>query len=284
MQPDILLVTYERNMAPIYREALTSIGFDVSWTYDEDRAISYIAQSNHHPDLVVIDHMPAIMNGILTMIEMHNIDPAMKIVLMGENRSVRGFALQQGAAGFVKKPHTIEKFLGMIERYASDEKESTVRKWISHGIERPAIEASTRAGSVFPTERNLASHGRQKKLRSHRNIASAFILLMIIIPMLVNAWTFMETPQPKSIIVVHVHSTYIMETKGFEIFMDNKLEYHGFTGGGHNARVTLSHSTHSIFPEMVNITVVSDFSNSSSQDSKMITVNWGYTYNVLFHV
>jgi len=270
LQPSILLLTYERSMAPIYSEALTNMGFNVSWSCDEDRAISYFAQRGYHPDLVVIDHMPAIMNGILAMMEMRRIDPSAKIVLMSENNRVRGLAVHQGATAFVKKPHSVEKFLCMIEKYAR----ASGRQAYKSAGDRP-----------LPKERLAASQIHYRKVRHRKHpVVMGILFLAMIAPILIGASAFTDLQASNAVIAVLVYSNHSMEDKSFELFIDDSLQGSGHTGAGYYARIVLPYTWNSFGSATIQISAVSSSSDAPSQSTETLMVSPGGIYYVNIYI
>jgi len=285
LQPDILLVTYERSMAPIYSEALTNLGFNVSWSCDEDRAISYFAQRGHHPDLVVIDHMPAIMNGVLAMKEMRRIDPSARIVLMGENNRVRGLAVHQGATAFVKKPQSVEKFLCMVEKYAraGDQQvhksargrtNGAPEKGVVVGGERPLLKEKVAASQI---------HYRRMRHRKHP-VVMGILFLAMIAPILIGASAFTDLQASQAMIAVLVYSNHSMEDMSFELFIDDNLQASGHTGAGNYARMVLPYTWNSFGSATVHISAVSRSSDGPSQSTETLMVSPGGVYIVNIYI
>jgi DNA-binding response OmpR family regulator len=283
--PNVLLVTYERSMAPIYSEALTNMGFNVSWSCDEDRAISYFAQRGYHPDLVVIDHMPAIMNGVLAMMEMRRIDPSARIVLMGENNRVRGFAVHQGATAFVKKPASVEKFLCMVEKYAR----AGGRQAYKSARERTngAPEKGVVAGGDRPlTKERLAAsqiHYRRTRHRKHP-VVMGILFLAMIAPILIGASAFTDLQASQAMIAVLVYSNHSMEDKSFELFIDDNLQASGHTGAGNYVRMILPYTWGSFGSATVHISAVSSSSDVPSQSTETLVVSPGGVYIVNIYI
>jgi len=263
-------------MAPIYSEALTNMGFNVSWSCDEDRAISYFAQRGYHPDLVVIDHMPAIMNGVLAMIEMHRIDPSARIVLMGETNRVRGLAVRQGATAFVKKPHSVEKFLCMVEKYAMVGSRQAYKSALGRTNGAPERGVVVGGDNPLPKERLTASqiHYRRVKRRKHP-VVMGLLLLAMIAPILIGASAFTDLQASKAMIAVLVYSTQPMEDKSFELFIDDTLQGSGHTGAGIYARMVIPYAWNSFGSTTLHISVVSNSNGAPSQSTGTLIVSPG---------
>jgi CheY-like chemotaxis protein len=285
LHSNILLVTYERSKALVYSEALTNMGFNVSWSSDEDRAISYFAQRDYHPDLVVIDHMPAIMNGVLTMMEMRQIDPSANIVLMGENNRVRSFAVRQGATAFVKKPRSVEKFLCMVEKYArvgSRQANESAQKRTNVAPEKGIVMGG---GRPLPKERLAASQIHYRKMRHRKHPAVMGILfLAMIAPILIGASAFTDLQASQAMIAVLVYSNHPMENKSFELFIDDSLQGSGYTGAGYYARMILPYAWDSFGSATVHISAVSSTSDIPSQNSETLMVSPGGIYFVNIYI
>jgi CheY-like chemotaxis protein len=272
-------------MAPVYSEALTNMGFNVSWSSDEDRAISYFAQRNYHPDLVVIDHMPAIMNGVLAMMEMRRVDPSAKIVLMGENNRVRGFAIRQGATAFVKKPRSVEKFLCMVEKYARTGNQQACKSARERTTGAPEKGVIVGGGCPLPKERLAASqiHYRRMRHRKHPVIMGILFLAMIA-PILIGASAFTDLQASNAMIAVLVYSNHPMEDKNFELFIDDNLQGSGHTGAGSYARIILPYAWNSFGSATVQISAVSGSSDVPSQSTETLMVSPGGVYIVNIYI
>lgn len=285
MQPTVLLVTYERNMAPIYSEALSNMGFNVSWSCDEDRAISYFAQGRYHPDLIVIDHVPAIMNGVLAMIEMHRIDPSARIVLMGESNRVRGLAVHEGATAFVKKPRSIEQFLCMVEKYARVGGRLANRNAREQKNGAPEKGVVVGGGRPLPKERTAASQTHYRRMRRRKHpVVMGILLLAMIAPILIGASSFTDLQSSKAMIAVLVYSNHPMENKSFDLYIDDNLQGSGYTGAGYYSRMILAYAWNSFGSTTVNISAITNSSDGPSQSTETLMVSPGGIFYVNIYI
>lgn len=279
MRSNILLVTHERCLAKVYSKALCNLGFTVEWSCDEDKAIDYLAQTRHHPNLIVLDHTPTKMNGILTMIEMRRIDPSARILLMGESRKMGGFARRQGAVGFIRKPRSTEKFLRTVERYARSEGSWNTQATRAQLTGHPEKGTAVRAAASPPNGKTSSPHRQGKIWTRKHSIASALIFLALITPVISGAWALTTMPEAQAMLAVNVYSTHPLENRSFDLYVGDSLEYSGYTGGGQYARLFLIYAWDSIGSVTVDIVATSDSGNSPSQAIETVTVSpGGITY------
>jgi len=261
------------------------MGFNVSWSCDEDRAISYFAQRGYHPDLVVIDHMPAIMNGILAMMEMRRIDPSARIVLMGENNRVRGFAVHQGATAFVRKPHSVEKFLCMVEKYARADGRQASKSAREQTNDAPEKGVVVGGYHTLPKERLAASQIHYRRVRHRKHpVVMGIVLLAMIAPILIGASSFTDLQASKAMIAVLVYSNHSMEDMSFDLFIDDNLQGSGHTGAGYYARMVLPYAWNSFGSATVHISAVSNSSDTLSQSTETLMVSPGGVYYVNIYI
>jgi hypothetical protein len=307
MRQRILLVTFDRNLSTIYGNALVNDGYDVCRAHNEDDAITCVAKTKGHFDLIIMDHDPALINGILTTMEMRRIDPNAKVLLIGKNRGTREFARQCGAFKLIRRPQTVERFLWTAERYAQPNEQNFIEGGErisetffhkSNGrnshIYPPNVMEQQRKGSPVdkigsdgslfpPVERGPPKH-RQRRLRNHRNIASAIFFVLLFGALMCNSWTTEASTPMTSMIVVDIHASHVMETKDFDMFFNSELMFSGVTGDGTYVHLLLEYLWNSTGSAILNIQAFSDSGATPSEWAGSLNVSNGETFYVSIHL
>jgi CheY-like chemotaxis protein len=307
MRQRILLVTVDRNLSSIYKTALVNDGYDVSRAYNEDDAIACVAKTRGQFDLIIMDHDPALINGILATMEMRRIDPCAKVLLLGKNRRTKEFARQCGAFKVIKRPHTIGRFLWTAESCVQtngpklDEGGERASETFFHktngrnsikspqnGMEQNRKRSSIgEIGSVvgpFPPHEQSRPKHRERRLRSNRNIASAIFLVLLFGALLGNSWTTEASTPNTSMIVIDVHATHFMETKNFDLFFNSDLRFSGITGEGTYVHLLLEYFWNSTDSAILNIFAFSDSGAAQSRWAGSLNVSNGGTFYVSIHL
>ena len=307
MRPRILLVTFDRNLSSLYGNALVNNGYDVLRAYNEDDAITSLAKTRSHFDLIIMDHNPVLINGILATMEMRRIDPNAKVLLIGKNRRTREFARQCGAFKVIKRPQTIERFLWTAERCAQTNEQElneggeSISEIVFHKMDRRNFSKSPQNGmeqnrkgfpigeigsdgSPFPPREHGRPKHRERRLRNKRNIASAIFLVLLFGALLSNNGVTDVSSAMMAMIVVDVHASHVMETKDFKLFFDNNLRFCGLTGNGSYAHLLLEFLWNSTDTAILNILAFSDSGASQSRWARSLDVRNGETFYVSIHL
>ena len=74
----------------------------------------------HHPEVVIIDILMPVMNGLEVQSRLRTVSPSTRLIVLTSNddRRVRSTAMGAGASAFFLKPANNEKFLAAIESAA----------------------------------------------------------------------------------------------------------------------------------------------------------------------
>ena len=307
MRPRILLVTFDRNLSSLYGKALVNDGYDVLRAHNEDDAITCLAKTRCHFDLIIMDHDPALINGILATMEMRRIDPKAKVLLIGKNRRTLEFARQCGAFNLIKRPRTVEKFLWTAERCAQanqqqmndggerisevffhkpDERNSIIspRNGMEQNRKESPIGKIGSVGTTFPPGEHRRPKHQQRRLRNNRNIASAIFFLLLFGALLGNSWTTEASTPSTAMIVVDVHATHVMETKDFDLLFNSDLRFSGVTGDRTYAHLLLEYTWNSTESAILDILAFSDSGAAQSQWAGSLNVSDGATFYVSIHL
>jgi CheY-like chemotaxis protein len=307
MQSSILLVNSDHNLSSLYGSALVNEGYVVSRTYSEDDAIAYLEKTRCHFDLIIMDHNPAYINGILATIEMRRIDPEAKVLLIAENRKARDFAHSCGALNVIKRPKTIENFLWTAERctqtngqrsndggertsesifHVRKEKYSlkSPRKGMEQKRKKSPVSEIGLDGKPFPSLEQVRPTRRQRRLRSNRNIASAIFIFLLFGALLWNSLSTEASTPNTAIVVVDIHASHIMETKDFDLFFNDNLRFSGVTGDGTYVHLILEYLWNSTVPAMLDIFAFSSSGVTSSRWAGSLNVSNGGTFYVYIHL
>jgi two-component system response regulator HydG len=75
----------------------------------------------HHPEVVIIDILMPVMNGLEVQSRLRTVSPSTRLIVLTSNDDprVRSTAMGAGASAFFLKPANNEKFLAAIESAAS---------------------------------------------------------------------------------------------------------------------------------------------------------------------
>ncbi|MGV9172457.1 MAG: response regulator [Promethearchaeia archaeon] len=71
--------------------------------------------SNHKPDIIIMDYRMPLMNGIEAMKEILQTDKKAKIVFASADPSVKSQAISLGASAFLSKPFDIQDLLQIVK-------------------------------------------------------------------------------------------------------------------------------------------------------------------------
>lgn len=68
------------------------------------------------PGVVLMDQVMPPLDGISTMVEMHKIDPSLKVLFMSADLASKDRAIKSGAIGFIEKPFHVVEFVNAVRR------------------------------------------------------------------------------------------------------------------------------------------------------------------------
>lgn len=280
MTHEIIILTDSRASAEFYSAPLLQAGYRVKWTSDEDRALAYVAHNNRRPDLVIVDHNPPSINGTVMLLSMREINPAIKIVMIGRDRLAKRFALSNGAVDFIKKPISIKRYLGVLRNYIEVDMAA-----ISTGLEamRRAAGGSIHIPTNIPMSRSPIIAGRRPRTRIHIILTVVGLLLASVsLTAAFSLSAMANAPNPEAAVVVSIHSEHLMETEDFTLFVNGNLEYVGSIGEGKFVRLVFRYAwdTFELFP--VNVILVSN--GGSHLESASILLAPGEIHGVNFYL
>ena len=119
MNPFVLVVCNEKDLAIIMRQALQSAGLSVQVAHHAPDALDRIVVN--HPDLIILDMMLPRIGGI-ALLQMLRKNPTMReipVILATARTSSasRLEALEAGADAFLAKPFTERDFLRLVHDF-----------------------------------------------------------------------------------------------------------------------------------------------------------------------
>lgn len=113
----ILIVEDDLSLQRLYEIMITTFGFKVvDKASNGKEAIEKFMSFSSKPDLILMDHRMPVKNGIDTAIELLKINSHTKIIFASADNSVKGRALEIGAAAFIKKPFTMVELHNEIKK------------------------------------------------------------------------------------------------------------------------------------------------------------------------
>lgn len=108
----VLIVDDEPNQRLLYREAFEGEGFDVVEAGDSGQAVSLVTQAR--PDLVVLDiNMPGV-DGLETLTRIHDLRPALPIVLNSAYGRYSEKFVSWIADAYVTKSSNVGELVGAV--------------------------------------------------------------------------------------------------------------------------------------------------------------------------
>ena len=114
----LMVVDDEPIMRKLAVNVLQNCGYDVIAAEDGDKALEFFKL--HHPQikLVILDLLMPNKSGKETYIEMKQIQPDVKVLLIsGAKRDVRiKELLKMGINGFIEKPYTFSQLSGTVHK------------------------------------------------------------------------------------------------------------------------------------------------------------------------
>lgn len=280
MTHEIIILTDSRTNAEFYSAPLLQAGYRVKWTSDEDRALAYIAHNNRHPDLVIVDHNPPSINGTVMLLSMREINPAIKIVMIGRDRLTRRFALSNGAVDFIRKPISIKRFLRVLRNYIEVDMAAI---FTDLGAMRRAAGGSTHIPTNIPMSGSPIIARRRPRTRIHIILTVVGLLLASVsLTAAFSLSAMANAPNPEAAVVVSIHSEHLMETEDFTLFVNDNLEYVGTTGESKFVRLIFCYAWDVPEPLPVEIILVSN--GGSHLESASILLAPGEIHGVNFYL
>ena len=111
----ILIVEYEQGISRFLDEGLREEGYDT--VSASDGAEGLRAFFDHNPDLVLLDWMLPVMNGIEVLKRIRDVDPVTPVLFLTAKDTVAETVegLRTGANDYIKKPFSFEELLERIK-------------------------------------------------------------------------------------------------------------------------------------------------------------------------
>jgi CheY-like chemotaxis protein len=278
---EVIILTGNRAAAEYYSAPLLQRGYRVKWTSHEDRALAYIAYRNAHPDLVIIDHAPPIINGPVMLLAIKRLNPVVKVVMIGDDRYLRKFAYANGATDFIKRPVTVGKLLYVLGNHIDISGNVCGRPEIAYGhrISPHQLPVRTRQGSN-------STFVPRARPRSRPHLALAFIIGLLVVtvgiaaPLSISA--FADIPDSEAALVVNIHAEHVMELKNFTLQIQGHPEYNGHTGEGMYVCLIYHYVWQTLDPLVVGINLLVD--SGVMEQSRSVSLEPGEIQVVTFYL
>lgn len=117
MNPCIFLVDDEESILEVCKRIFDLNEIDLMGTAENgDEAIRKFKAMSNRPDLVIMDQIMPLKDGVTTMKEMHEIDPSVRVLFLSADTRARTkeLALQNGAFGFIDKPFGMAELITAV--------------------------------------------------------------------------------------------------------------------------------------------------------------------------
>ena len=89
----------------------------VDWAFSGEEAIEKFKKAGERPDLIIMDQRLPKMNGVDTMVEIHKMDPTVKVIFVSADGRIKKAAMDKGAVDFIQKPFSIDEFVRVIKAH-----------------------------------------------------------------------------------------------------------------------------------------------------------------------
>ncbi|MDP6636826.1 MAG: response regulator [Phycisphaerae bacterium] len=115
----ILIVDDERAIRRLAKRVLSTHGYRVTACATGAEAIEAYAKLHAKVDLVILDMLMPKMNGVETLVQLKQMNPAVRAVLCSafvpdlSGRTIAG----EGFVGFIAKPFGLDTLLMLVERH-----------------------------------------------------------------------------------------------------------------------------------------------------------------------
>ena len=107
----ILVVEDEKAVRFGLEAMLSSLGYEVRCVHNGEEALVHYQAHGQDTDLVILDLMMPVMNGLDCLRELRKLDPAVRVLVSSGQADTEGAGrlLKTGAQGFLTKPYTLER-------------------------------------------------------------------------------------------------------------------------------------------------------------------------------
>lgn len=113
----VFIVEDEPELIDYYVEALELGGHQVlDFARNGAEAVEKFARLTTRPDVIIMDHRMPIKDGLQATREILRIDPAAKVIFASADASIETEARSLGAVSFKKKPFTLDRLIGNIDK------------------------------------------------------------------------------------------------------------------------------------------------------------------------
>ena len=113
----VFIVDDEEAIVEAYRVILENEGIKVIDTASNGKeALEKFKALKDRPDVVLMDQIMPSLDGISTMVEMHKIDPSLKVLFISADPASRSLAIRSGAIAFIEKPFRVTEFITAVRR------------------------------------------------------------------------------------------------------------------------------------------------------------------------
>jgi len=122
----IFIVEDDLQLRLLYEKVLKQEGFDIVDT--AINGLEAIEKFNNFvvkPDIILMDYMMPIKDGLEAMKEILAMDDKAKIIIMSVDRDIKKQALGNGAIGFINKPFSFRYVSNYIKKLIKSQKERT---------------------------------------------------------------------------------------------------------------------------------------------------------------
>ena len=117
MGSSVFIVDDEEAIVEAYQVILENEGIKVIDTaYNGREALEKFKAMKDRPEVVLMDQIMPSLDGISTMVEMHKIDPSLKVLFISADPASKNRAIRSGAIAFIEKPFRVEEFVTAVRR------------------------------------------------------------------------------------------------------------------------------------------------------------------------
>jgi len=120
----IFIVEDDLQLRLLYEKVLKQEGFDIVDTASNGlEAFEKFNDFVVKPDIILMDYMMPIKNGLEAMKEILAVDDKTKIVIMSADRDIKKQVLGNGAIGFISKPFSFRYISNYVKKLIKSQKE-----------------------------------------------------------------------------------------------------------------------------------------------------------------
>jgi two-component system chemotaxis response regulator CheY len=117
MGASVFIVDDEEAIVEVYQTILENEDIKVIDTACNGKeALEKFKGLKDRPDVVLMDQIMPSLDGISTMVEMHKIDPSLKVLFISADLASKTQAIRSGAIAFIEKPFRLTEFITAVRR------------------------------------------------------------------------------------------------------------------------------------------------------------------------